>query len=152
RMDKRNSDLRMITPTFQDIVDAICFLNGFEKHTIILGGEQDLNVKVVERDLKLKELGVDFTDQYVMETYGIKPEHFKMRSEQIPASARFTALPSQASNFKASANELSSEQQEVEAVTDAQGESTPLSDGEIRQLASTSHTPELLAFNLMQVI
>ncbi|PWF33023.1 hypothetical protein DBB30_29360, partial [Yersinia pestis] len=41
RMDKRNSDLRMITPTFQDIVDAICYLNGFEKHTIILGGEQD---------------------------------------------------------------------------------------------------------------
>ncbi|MEG1709452.1 MAG: DUF935 family protein, partial [Acinetobacter sp.] len=47
RLDKRNSDLRMITPVVQDIINALCLLNGFEKHTIILGGEQDLNIKVV---------------------------------------------------------------------------------------------------------
>lgn len=152
RMDKRNSDLRMITPTFQDIVDAICFLNGFEKHTIILGGEQDLNVKVVERDLKLKELGVDFTDQYVMETYGIKPEHFKMRSEQIPANAQFSALPHQAFNFKASANKLSPEQQEVEELTDGQDELQLLKPDQVKELVFKSDNPESLAYNLMQLI
>ena len=152
RMDKRNSDLRMITPTFQDIVDAICYLNGFEKHTIILGGEQDLNVKVVERDLKLKELGVDFTDQYVMETYGIKPEHFKMRSEQIPANTQFTTLPHQAFNFKASANKLSPEQQEVEELTDAQDELQLLKPDQVKELVFKSDSPESLAYNLMQLI
>ncbi|MEG2263466.1 MAG: DUF935 family protein, partial [Acinetobacter sp.] len=142
----------MITPTFQDIVDAICFLNGFEKHTIILGGEQDLNVKVVERDLKLKELGVDFTDQYVMETYGIKPEHFKMRSEQIPANTQFTALPHQAFSFKASANKLSPEQQEVEELTDAQDELQLLKPDQVKELVFKSDSPESLAYNLMQLI
>ena len=152
RMDKRNADLRMITPTFQDIVDAICFLNGFEKHTIILGGEQDLNVDVVERDLKLKTLGVEFTDQYVMETYGIKPEHFKMRSEQLPVNTQFTALPHQAFNFKASANKLSPEQQEVEELTDGQGELQLLKPEQVKELVFKSDSPVNLAYQLMQLI
>jgi len=54
RLDKRNSDLRMITPTIQELIDALCLLNNFEKHTIILGGEQDLKVAVDERDMKHK--------------------------------------------------------------------------------------------------
>ena len=152
RMDKRNSDLRMITPTFQDIVDAICFLNGFEKHTIILGGEQDLNVKVVERDLKLKDLGVEFTDQYVMETYGIKPEHFKMRSEQTSLNTQFSAIPKRAFSFKAQANKLSAEQQEVEELTDGQVDLQLLTNEQIKQLAAESDGPEGLVFNLMQLI
>ncbi len=152
RMDKRNSDLRMITPTFQDIVDAICFLNGFEKHTIILGGEQDLNVKVVERDLKLKDLGVEFTDQYVMETYGIKPEHFKMRSEQTSLNTQFSAIPKRAFSFKAQANKLSAEQQEVEELTDGQADLQLLTNKQIKQLAAESDGPEGLVFNLMQLI
>jgi phage gp29-like protein len=36
RLDKRNSDLRMITPTIQELIDALCLLNNFEKHTIVL--------------------------------------------------------------------------------------------------------------------
>jgi phage gp29-like protein len=35
RLDKRNSDLRMITPTIQELIDALCLLNNFEKHTIV---------------------------------------------------------------------------------------------------------------------
>ncbi|TCB48402.1 DUF935 family protein [Acinetobacter terrestris] len=114
RMDKRNSDLRMITPVVQDIINALCLLNGFEKHTIILGGEQDLNIKVVERDLKLKTLGVEFNDQYIKETYGLKPEHFKVRTESIPANTQFTALPRQAFNFKADMRGLDANQREVD--------------------------------------
>jgi phage gp29-like protein len=114
RMDKRNSDLRMITPVVQDIINALCLLNGFEKHTIILGGEQDLNIKVVERDLKLKTLGVEFNDQYIKETYGLKPEHFKVRTESIPANTQFTALPRQAFNFKADMQGLDANQREVD--------------------------------------
>ena len=30
----------MITPTIQELIDALCLLNNFEKHTIVLGGEQ----------------------------------------------------------------------------------------------------------------
>jgi len=121
RMDKRNSDLRMISPTVQELIDALCILNGFDKHTIILGGEQDLNVKVVERDLKLKDLGVQFNDKYIIETYGIKPEHFKVGvASDITPIQQFNALPHKAFSFAATTRKLSPEQQEVEELTDAQ--------------------------------
>ena len=152
RLDKRNSDLRMITPTVQEIIDSICLLNNFEKHTVILGGEQDLNVDVVERDLKLKTLGVEFNDQYVIETYGIKAEHFKMHSEQISPNTQFSAIPKRAFSFKAQANKLSAEQQEVEELTDGQGDLQLLTNEQIKQLAAESDGPEGLAFNLMQLI
>ncbi|OTG79399.1 phage portal protein family protein [Acinetobacter sp. ANC 4648] len=152
RMDKRNSDLRMITPVVQDIINAICLLNGFEKHTIILGGEQDLNVKVVERDLKLKDLGVQFNETYITETYGIKPEHFKVESTVLDQSKQFSALPKRAFSFKATTNKLSAAQQEVEELTDGQGELQLLTNEQIKQLTAESETPEALAFNLMQLL
>ena len=153
RLDKRNSDLRMITPVVQDIINALCLLNGFEKHTIILGGEQDLNIKVVERDLKLKDLGVQFNDQYITETYGIKPEHFKVnvKSDSTPVQ-QFSVLPNRAFSFKAQTNKLSAAQLEVEELTDGQGDLQLLTNEQIQQLTAESETPEALAFNLMQLI
>ena len=152
RLDKRNSDLRMITPTIQELIDALCLLNNFEKHTIVLGGEQDLKVAVVDRDIKLKTLGVEFNDQYVIETYGIKPEHFKMRSEQPSANTQFSALPRQVFSFKASANKLSAAQQEVEELTDGQDDLELLNQDQIKQLVAESDSPEALVFNLAKLI
>lgn len=152
RLDKRNSDLRMITPTIQELIDALCLLNNFEKHTIILGGEQDLKVAVVDRDIKLKSLGVEFNDQYVMETYGIKAEHFKMNTSDVGPNTKFSALPHQAFSFKASVQKQSPEQQEVDELTDAQDDLELLTNEQIRQLASESETPEALLFNLSRLI
>jgi phage gp29-like protein len=153
RLDKRNSDLRMITPVVQDIINALCLLNGFEKHTIILGGEQDLNIKVVERDLKLKDLGVQFNDQYIIETYGIKPEHFKVnvKSDSTPVQ-QFSVLPNQAFSFKAQTQKLSAAQLEVEELTDGQGDLQLLNPERIKQLVADSDSPETLVFNLAKLI
>ncbi|WP_151829028.1 phage portal protein family protein [Acinetobacter radioresistens] len=153
RMDKRNSDLRMISPTVQELIDALCILNGFDKHTIILGGEQDLNVKVVERDLKLKDLGVQFNDKYIIETYGIKPEHFKVGvASDITPIQQFNALPHKAFSFAATTRKLSPEQQEVEELTDAQRNIELLNNNQVNELLQKSETPEELAFNLMQLM
>ena len=153
RMDKRNSDLRMISPTVQELIDALCILNGFDKHTIILGGEQDLNVKVVERDLKLKDLGVQFNDKYIIETYGIKPEHFKVGvASDITPIQQFNALPHKAFSFAATTRKLSPEQQEVEELTDAQRNIELLSNDQVNELLQKSETPEELAFHLMQLM
>ena len=153
RLDTRNSDLRMITPVVQDIINALCLLNGFEKHTIILGGEQDLNIKVVERDLKLKDLGVQFNDQYIIETYGIKPEHFKVNVKSDSTSVQqFSALPKQAFSFKAQTQKLSAAQLEVEELTDGQGDLQLLNPERIKQLVADSDSPETLVFNLAKLI
>ncbi|AXQ22589.1 DUF935 family protein [Acinetobacter wuhouensis] len=152
RMDKRNSDLRMITPTVQEIIDSICLLNNFEKHTVILGGEQDLNVDVVNRDLKLKDLGVEFNQQYVMETYGIKAEHFKMNEGGVSVNTQFKALPQRAFSFAASTKKLSPEQQEVEELTDEQRSFELLDQKQVNELIQSSESPEDLALNLMQLM
>jgi phage gp29-like protein len=140
RLDKRNSDLRMITPTIQELIDALCLLNNFEKHTIILGGEQDLKVAVVDRDIKLKSLGVEFNDQYVIETYGIKAEHFKMNTSDAVPNTKFSALPHQAFSFKASVQKQSPEQQEVDSL--AVRPMQLLSDDQIVQIAASSESIE----------
>jgi phage gp29-like protein len=152
RLDKRNSDLRMITPTIQELIDALCLLNNFEKHTIILGGEQDLKVAVVDRDIKLKSLGVEFNDQYVMETYGIKAEHFKMSTGGIPLNTQFSALPRKAFSFAAGSKKPSVEQQEVEELTDRQKGIELLNQQQVNELLQSSETPEALAFNLMKMM
>ena len=152
RLDKRNSDLRMITPTIQELIDALCLLNNFEKHTIVLGGEQDLKVAVVDRDIKLKTLGVEFNDQYVIETYGLKAEHFKMNTGSAPPNTQFSALPHKAFSFSASTKKLSAEQQEVEELTDGQEGIELLNQQQVNELIQSSETPEALAYNLMQLM
>ena len=142
----------MITPTIQELIDALCLLNNFEKHTIVLGGEQDLKVAVVDRDIKLKTLGVEFNDQYVIETYGIKAEHFKMSTSGAVPNTQFSALPHQAFSFKASVQKQSPEQQEVDELTDAQDQLELLTNEQIKQLAAESETPEALLFNLSRLI
>lgn len=151
RMDKLKSDIRLVTPTLQAVVDSLCALNGWPKHTVMLGEKpKPLNKDQAERDVHLKNAGANLSKDYFIREYGLQEEDLV---DQVQTGFnQFTALPRQAFNFKASANKLSPEQQEVEELTDGQDELTLLSDAEIRQLASTSETPEVLAFNLMQLI
>jgi hypothetical protein len=73
RKDKLNADIRLVTPTFQAIVDALCALNGWGKHEIILGEKsKQLNKDQAERDVKLKDAGAVFTTQYFIREYGLQ--------------------------------------------------------------------------------
>lgn len=147
---KYKADVRMIMPTIQAIINALCDINGWERHRVIIGEEKSLEETKADRDVKLKNAGAVLTPQYFKREYGLEDGDV-IEQNQIGFN-QFTALPRQAFNFKASVNKLSPEQQEVEELTDGQDELTLLSDAEIRQLASTSETPEVLAFNLMQLI
>ncbi len=55
---------------------------------------------------------------------------------------QFTALPRQAFSFKASANKLSPEQQEVEELTDGQDELQLLKPDQVKELVFKSDSPE----------
>ncbi|ATO20625.1 hypothetical protein BS636_13555 [Acinetobacter sp. LoGeW2-3] len=147
---KYKADVRMIMPTIQAIINALCDLNGWERHRVIIGEEKSLEGPKADRDVKLRNAGAVLTPQYFKREYGLEDGDV-IEQNQIGFN-QFSALPRQAFNFKATVNKLSPEQQEVEELTDGQDELTLLSDAEIRQLASTSETPEVLAFNLMQLI
>ena len=152
RMDKLKSDIRLVTPTLQAVVDALCTLNQWGEYEVMLGEKpKPLNKEQAERDAHLKNAGANLTPQYFQREYGLQDGDIA-ESLQLPTNTQFTALPRQAFSFKASINKLSAAQQEVEELTDGQGDLQLLKSEQVKQLVGESDSPEALAFNLMQLI
>lgn len=97
---KYKADIRMILPTIQAILNALCDLNRWERHRIIIGEEKSLEGPKADRDVKLKNAGANLTPQYFQREYGLE-EGDIAEPAQIPPK-QFSALPHQAFSFKAS--------------------------------------------------
>ncbi|WP_180102193.1 DUF935 family protein [Acinetobacter sp. YH12126] len=152
RMDKLKSDIRLVTPTLQAVVNALCALNGWGVYEVMLGEKpKPLNKDQAERDAHLKNAGANLTPQYFQREYGLQDGDIA-ESNQPLLNTQFSAIPNRAFSFKAQANKLSAEQQEVEELTDGQKDLQLLSNEQIKQLIAESDSPEGLAFNLMQLI
>ncbi|MDH0031349.1 MULTISPECIES: DUF935 family protein [unclassified Acinetobacter] len=152
RQDKLKSDMRLIVPTLQAVVDALCLLNGWQEHKIILGEKpKTLNKDQADRDAVLSSMGVQFSKNYLVNAYGFEEGDIEATSKEtvIP---QFTALPQRAFSFAANVKNLSPAQQEVEELTDDQGSIELLSQRQVNELLQQSETPEALAFNLMQLM
>ena len=147
---KYKADVRMIMPTIQAIINALCDLNGWERHRVIIGEEKSLEEPKADRDVKLKNAGAVLTPQYFKREYGLEDGDV-IEQNQIGFN-QFTTLPHQAFNFKASVNKLSPEQQEVEELTDGQDELQLLKPDQVKELIFKSDSPESLAYHLMQLI
>ena len=148
---KYKADIRMIMPTMQAILNALCDLNGWERHRIIIGEEKSLEAPKADRDVKLKNAGANLTPQYFQREYGLQ-EGDIAEVQQLPANTQFSALPHKAFSFSASTKKLSAEQQEVEELTDGQEGIELLNQQQVNELIQTSETPEALAYNLMQLM
>ncbi|WP_180171420.1 DUF935 family protein [Acinetobacter sp. YH12023] len=152
RMDKLKSDIRLVTPTLQAVVNALCALNGWRAYEVMLGEKpKPLNKDQAERDAHLKNAGANLTPQYFQREYGLQDGDIA-ESNQPFLNTQFSAIPKRAFSFKAQANKLSAEQLEVEELTDGQKDLQLLSNEQIKQLVAESDSPEGLAFNLMQLI
>lgn len=153
RLDKLKSDIRLVTPTLQAVVNALCALNNWEPHKIKLGEkEKVLNIEQATRDTHLKNAGANLSDQYFIREYGLQEGDLNPAPESADFNQTFSAIPKRAFSFKAQANKLSAEQQEVEELTDGQADLQLLSNEQVKQLAAESDSPEGLVFNLMQLI
>lgn len=153
RKDKLNADIRLVTPTFQAIVDALCALNGWGKHEIILGEKsKQLNKDQAERDVKLKDAGAVFTTQYFIREYGLQEGDLAESLPSLTPQPQFKVLPNRPFSFAASVKKFSPDQQEIEELTDEQVSIELLSQAEVNELVQKSHSPQELAFNLMQLI
>ncbi|MFU9812431.1 phage portal protein family protein [Acinetobacter radioresistens] len=154
RMDKLKSDIRLVTPTLQAVVNALCALNGWGEYEVMLGEKpKPLNKDQAERDAHLKNAGASLTPQYFQREYGLQ-EGDLQEVPTLPAgqNVQFNALPHKAFSFAATTRKLSPEQQEVEELTDAQRNIELLSNTQVNELLQKSETPEELAFHLMQLM
>lgn len=111
--NKLGADIRMITPTLQKAIDALCLVNQWKSHRIIIGEEKSLEEKKAERDVKLKNAGANLTPQYFIREYGLQ-EGDVAELPNEPTPLKFSALPQRAFSFKADAQKITPEQQELE--------------------------------------
>lgn len=150
RKDKLNADIRLVTPTFQAIVNALCTLNGWGKHEIILGEKsKQLNKDQAERDVKLKDAGAVFTNQYFIREYGLQDGDL---AEPLPSQTpqpQFKAIPSKPFSFAASVKGLTQEQQELDELADQNF--NLLSDNDLKDLILSSESIEELQTSLFAI-
>lgn len=148
--NKVNADIQMITSTIQAIIDALCALNGWDRHIITIGDEQSLNADKADRDVKLKNAGANLSSQYFKREYGLQDGDVAELQQSLPAQ-QFKALPNRVFSFAADMKKLSAEQQDVEELTDAQ-KLRLLDQKQVNDLLQMSASPEDVAFNLVQLI
>ncbi|GAB00779.1 MULTISPECIES: DUF935 family protein [Acinetobacter] len=150
RKDKLNADIRLVTPTFQAIVNALCALNGWGEHEIILGeNSKQLNKDQAERDVKLKDAGAVFTNQYFIREYGLQEGDL---AEPLPSQTpqpQFKAIPSKPFSFAASVKGLTQEQQELDELADQNFKL--LSDNDLKDLILNSESIEELQTSLFAI-
>lgn len=150
RKDKLNADIRLVTPTFQAIVDSLCTLNGWGEHEIILGEKsKQLNKDQAERDVKLKDAGAVFTNQYFIREYGLQDGDL---AEPLPSQTpqpQFKAIPSKPFSFAASVNGFTQEQQELDELADQNFKL--LSDNDLKDLILSSESIEELQTSLFAI-
>ena len=134
RKDKLKSDIRMITPTIQAVINALCELNQWTHHKIIIGDEKSLEVDKAERDVKLKNAGANLTPQYFQREYGLQDGDIAEPQELTPKT--FSAIPKQAFSFKADMQGLDANQREVDDKVDSI-DKTLFSESELLKVVET---------------
>lgn len=81
RTDKRNSDIQLVTPVVQAVVNAVCDLNGIKRHEVVFGDEVGLEADRALRDKDLHAIGVRFEKGYFQDQYDLREEDFTLSSE-----------------------------------------------------------------------
>lgn len=73
--DIKDKDTRLVNSVFNQLIEWICLLNfgDVDLPKFELYEEED-NLLLIERDLKLKELGVNFSKDYIKNTYSLADE------------------------------------------------------------------------------
>ena len=143
RGDKRKSDIRLVTPVVQKLVNDLWQLNNFagEPPKFIMEDETGLEVERAGRDAILAEkLGVKFSTQYLQEQYALKAGDFTLDVAAPAPTATQTGL---SYRFAASSDDT---QSMVDALADeaVSGFVSPLSDTEIRRMIKESVNQEEL--------
>lgn len=146
--NKVNADIRMITPTLQAMVDALCFINSWDRHKIIVGDEKSLNTDKAGRDEKLKNAGANLTPQYFKREYSLQDGDVADTPQALPVK-QFRALPNLPFSFATSVKDLTLEQQELDELTEPNMQL--FSDAVIKDLIANSTSIEDLRDKLFDL-
>lgn len=151
QQDKIDADIRMVSTTVQNIVNALCDLNGWKRVTVIMGDEQNLQLDKADRDVKLKNAGAALTPQYFKREYALQDGDVADSAQQTPFKS-FSDLPRKYLNFAAGNAKFTPQQQQIEQITDLQPDFELMDGEQIKNLFAESSSIEALAENLVKQI
>ncbi|WP_433848146.1 phage portal protein family protein [Acinetobacter proteolyticus] len=150
RKDKLNADVRLVTPTVQATVNALCALNNWPKHEVYLGEKtKQLNTDQADRDVKLKNAGANLTQQYFTREYGLQDGDVAVLTQGQPEQ-QFKAIRNRRFSFAASVKDLSQEQQELDELADEKMQL--FSDATIKDLIANSTSIEDLREKMFALV
>lgn len=147
RKEKVKSDIRLVQPTLQMIVNALCELNAWQPHKIILGNTKSLDVEKAERDVNLKNAGAVLSPQYFQREYGLQDGDVLEQFTQDKQTT-FSKLPDMPYTFAASTRTFSKSQLEVEELVTSQDSVNLVTPELIKSLIAQSDSPQQLAENM----
>lgn len=79
RQDKRHADIRLVSPTIQDVIDTLCDLNRLPRLDFEMADDTGLEEARAARDALLVEKGiVKLTKDYILDKYDFKEEHIEI--------------------------------------------------------------------------
>jgi phage gp29-like protein len=152
--DRKMADIRLVTRTVQNLVNALHTLNGFtgEPPTFVLEDNRGLEIDRAERDSKLVQAGVlKLTPDYLLRVYDYEDGDF-----EIPPAALPNQNPpiggTKPANFSASSSPIkfTKNQQEIETLADKVLENlkSPIPEGAIFNAIKAARDYEDLANRL----
>ncbi len=179
RQDKKISDIRLVVPTMQRIVDALSMVNGQApgSYTIWMADEQGLSKDRADRDKLLYAMGVRWTPDYLQNNYELRPEDFtittapevdpetglpieendeavpppKKKSNKVDAQASRSAR--QFVRHKAASRFTKGQQMVEDLVDDAQSQGLqPLQMDAVRSAVAAATSPEDLEERLFALV
>ena len=103
RADKLDSDISLVLPAIQKVVDALVALNNFKPIEAQYSTETALEESRALRDKDLFAVGVRFNESYFQDNYGLTTEDFKM-TEEAAASVEKTVIPEETKPTKVKAS------------------------------------------------
>lgn len=85
KMNRRNSDIRLVIRTVQHLVTGLTILNfpqSVQAPIFTMEDNQGISLERSERDLNLHQMGMKFTPEYFMDKYELQKNHFIMNFDR----------------------------------------------------------------------
>lgn len=160
REDKRNSDIKLVQSTIQRVIDALCTLNGFEKHEVVFADEVGLEKDRSDRDKNLYAIGVRFDRTYFEDNYDLNETDFTL-TEEVPEEEPSDVVPDPkkpkpgikaSKQFAATKTKFTRQQQAIEDLADDAIDAAALPLDGIREAVLAATSPDDLQERLFMLI
>jgi phage gp29-like protein len=151
RADKRNADIRLVSPTVQRVVNALTWLRfgpEAEPPEFVFETDQGLEPDRALRDWRLSLAGVRPTEQYLLRAYDFEQGDFTIEQPSTNGVGGQFSAPFKLATQKK--QRFSQDQQQIEDLADAAlaQASSPIPVAKVRDAVLASTGPEDLAERL----